>query len=100
MTRRSTKLLGVEIIDAQIHEPLPVAPWPYGEESRVRLSCELAREAMDCVGVDAALLQAREIFCRSAISLYPDRFAACEIVDPNRPDLDDLLRLIETRLEC
>ena len=46
---------------------------------------------MDCVGVDAALLQAREIFCRSAISLYPDRFAACEIVDPSRPDLDEFV---------
>jgi hypothetical protein len=47
----------MEIIDAQVHDPRPVRPLDprYGEDVDLLLGCELAREAMDSVGVDIAL---------------------------------------------
>ena len=79
----------MEIVDAQIHEPDSIVPWEYGDESRLAMSCELAREAMDSVGVDAALVNARVEFCTAAVSRYPERFGACVMADVHTPDLDD-----------
>ena len=72
----------MEIIDAQVHEPMPTAPWPLDDASRTLLSVELAREALDCVGVDAALLQATVPFCQAALQRYPARFAGCPMAEP------------------
>ncbi|WP_166459467.1 amidohydrolase family protein [Amycolatopsis pithecellobii] len=74
----------MEIVDAQIHPPDPATPWVYGEDSKIALSCELAREAMDSVGVDAALIHTgNAAYCEFAIETYPDRFAGCLTFDPN-----------------
>jgi len=47
----------MEIIDAQIHEPQPPRPVDdrLGKEVGLLVNVEIAREAMDSVGVDAAL---------------------------------------------
>jgi predicted TIM-barrel fold metal-dependent hydrolase len=72
----------MEIIDAQIHPPHSVAPWEFGHDSEMALGVELAREGMDCVGVDAALVNAPDPFCEACISRYPDRFAAAGLANP------------------
>jgi L-fuconolactonase len=77
----------VEIIDAQIHEPQLDRPWEFGEESVHALGCELAREAMDSVGVDIALINASDEFLKLALARYPDRFAACGRLDHGDPAL-------------
>ncbi|HEV7649784.1 MAG TPA: amidohydrolase family protein [Actinophytocola sp.] len=81
----------MEIVDAQLHPPEPVADWPF-EDSRVALSCELAREAMDSVGVDAALMLTGDArYCEYAIRTYPGRFAGCLTIDPDRADIADFV---------
>ena len=81
----------IEIVDAQIHPPEPVAEWPFAE-SRIALSCELAREAMDSVGVDAALVLTGDVrYGEYAVRTYPDRFACCLTIDPDRPDVADFV---------
>jgi L-fuconolactonase len=72
----------MEIVDAQIHVPGPVAVWAHGEGSLLDLRTELAREAIDSVGVDAALIHAHDAVVDVAIARYPDRFAGCDYVDP------------------
>jgi len=65
----------LEIIDAQIHEPAPGrAP---DEEMKARLplwQVELAREAIDAVGVDIALAVTSDVFVEVAHERYPGRF--------------------------
>jgi L-fuconolactonase len=78
----------MEIIDAQLHEPRSQARWPFDEDSEVVLNVELAREAMDCVGIDAGLINARTQYCEAAVSRYPDRFAACPFADLEVADVD------------
>jgi L-fuconolactonase len=65
----------MEIIDAQIHEGQQLRPWPLDKNSRLILNVEFAREAMDAIGVDIALINAREPFIEAAVKRYPDRFA-------------------------
>jgi predicted TIM-barrel fold metal-dependent hydrolase len=69
----------MEIIDAQIHAPEPVVALEdrYDEDVRMLLACELAREAMDSVGVDIAVLHAARPVVEFCISRYPERFAGC-----------------------
>jgi L-fuconolactonase len=73
----------MEIIDAQVHDPRPVRPVEprYGEDVDLLLGCELAREAMDSVGVDIALINSRHEVCDYAVTRYPDRFAGCPYWD-------------------
>jgi hypothetical protein len=78
----------MELVDAQIHEPHAAAHWEFGDESELALNVELAREAMDCVGVDAGLINARAEFCDAAFAAYPDRFASCLFADLNAEDMD------------
>jgi predicted TIM-barrel fold metal-dependent hydrolase len=87
----------LEIIDAQIHDPHPGREWEFGAESRMALEVELAREAMDCVGVDRALINAADAFIDAALSRYPDRFAGCVSANPTRPDLMDYVAAYRTR---
>ena len=79
----------MEIIDAQIHEPHVAVAWSLGEESELALNVELAREAMDCVGVDVGLVNARAEFWEAAVARYPDRFVACPFADPSVVDVAD-----------
>jgi predicted TIM-barrel fold metal-dependent hydrolase len=80
----------VEIIDAQIHDPGPVRPinTNHGEDVRLLLGCELAREAMDSVGVDVAVVNSGQEVCDYMVARYPDRFAACGLWDNSVEDVD------------
>jgi L-fuconolactonase len=80
----------MEIIDAQIHDPRPVRPLDagYGEDVHLLLGCELAREAMDSVGVDVALVNSRQKVCDYFAARYPDRFAGCPLWDSRTADVD------------
>lgn len=77
------------IIDAQIHRVQLPRPWGFGDESGLGLAVELAREGMDAVGVDAALINSGADFIDAAVAAYPGRFAGSETVQPGRPDLRD-----------
>jgi predicted TIM-barrel fold metal-dependent hydrolase len=81
----------VEIIDCQIHEPSPpkrLDEAKYDQETRLLLNVELAREAIDSVGIDAALCFASQEFCDAATQRYPDRFAGAVPFDAYRNDAD------------
>jgi L-fuconolactonase len=52
------------------------------------LSCELAREAMDSVGVDITLINSRHEVCDYAVARYPDRFVGCPYWDNETEDVD------------
>jgi predicted TIM-barrel fold metal-dependent hydrolase len=82
----------MEIIDSQIHEPRPpkrLDPEKYDAETQLLVNVELAREAIDSVGIDAALCFASQEFCDAATQRYPDRFAGAVPFDAYRND-DDL----------
>jgi hypothetical protein len=85
----------MEIIDAQIHEPRPRKPLDpkYDEEANLLVNVEIAREAIDCVGIDVALCFARQEFCDAAVARYPDRFAGAVPFDAYKND-DDLEELV------
>lgn len=82
----------MEIIDCQIHEPRPrkpLDPEKYDAEFQLLVNVEIAREAIDSVGVDVALCFASQEFCDAATQRYPDRFAGAVPFDAYRND-DDL----------
>jgi predicted TIM-barrel fold metal-dependent hydrolase len=84
----------MEIIDAQIHDPHPVEhldPKFDGDFERL-LGVELAREAMDAVGVDMALMNTRQDLLDLAVARYPERFAGCGRIDHHAPDVDEQAR--------
>jgi L-fuconolactonase len=85
----------VEIVDTQIHRPLPLAPWPdfdayagyprgggdvldMGPSSEIQLAVgvELAIAGMEAVGVDAAILYSNPDFCEAAVARHPARIAS------------------------
>jgi len=86
----------MQIIDGQIHEPHigggMVAKRPDGpeitHELEMFINVELAREAIDCVGVDKAIIYAGREFNEAAVRYYPDRFGAVEVFDYAAPDLE------------
>lgn len=81
----------MEIIDAQIHEPSPPKPLDdrYGEDVRLLVNVEIAREAMDSVGVDAALVFASQGYMDACVARYPERFAGALTFDPLADDLEE-----------
>jgi L-fuconolactonase len=81
----------MEIVDAQIHEPQPTRPVDerFGSEVSLLVNVEIAREAMDSVGVDAALVFARQEYMDACAARYPDRFAGALTVDYMAQDLED-----------
>lgn len=89
----------MEIIDAQIHELQPFKPWnpKYDPESALVLACEVAIAAMDAVGVDVALFNARQALCEFATAHYPDRFGSYVVVDPNVPNLETLVSQVRAK---
>jgi predicted TIM-barrel fold metal-dependent hydrolase len=81
-------LESLEIIDAQIHEPKPVAPLTEEQQEHAAvIEVELAREAMDSVGVDIALAVTSEEFIQVAAERYPGRFPGVVTFNHNSPDL-------------
>ena len=87
----------MEIIDAQIHTPHPEKHWDFGPDSELALEVELAREAMDSVGVDQALINADEAFIGAALSRYPERFAGCASANSKRPDIAEYVAAYKSR---
>ena len=71
---------GLPIVDAQIHQPAPPVPLPedFGEEAGRLLNVEIAREAMDSTGVDAALVVAGRPYVEACVARYPGRFIGVE----------------------
>jgi L-fuconolactonase len=67
----------LEIVDAQIHQPLPLTPWgdTFSPEEQRLIAVELTLCAMEAVGTDRAMLYATAEFCSAAISRHPDKFA-------------------------
>ena len=81
----------MEIVDSQIHEPQPpkrLDPEKYDAQTRLLVNVELAREAIDSVGIDVALCFASQEFCDAAVARYPDRFAGAVPYDAIRNDED------------
>jgi predicted TIM-barrel fold metal-dependent hydrolase len=86
----------MEIIDAQVHAPHPGRHLDeaYGEELPYVVGIELAREAMDSVGVDVAVFTGTLPWIERAVQMYPDRFGGALLYDPKTPDPDEyILRL-------
>jgi predicted TIM-barrel fold metal-dependent hydrolase len=78
----------LEIIDAQIHEPKPVAPLTEEQKAHAAVfEVELAREAMDSIGVDIALAVTSEAFIQVAAERYPGRFPGVVTFNWSSPDL-------------
>jgi hypothetical protein len=75
----------MEIIDSQIHEPHPERAWEFGGDSQLAVDVELAREAMDSVGVDR-VINAGEAFIDAALSRYPERSLRAPDAGGIRPD--------------
>jgi predicted TIM-barrel fold metal-dependent hydrolase len=71
----SKSIESLEIIDAQIHEPWPGKPLDEEMKPQTTLwQVELAREAMDAIGVDIALAVTSEAFYDLAHERFPGRF--------------------------
>jgi predicted TIM-barrel fold metal-dependent hydrolase len=88
-------LEALEIIDAQIHEPAPGRAPNDAQKARLPLwQVELAREAMDAVGVDIALAVTRDDFVELAHELYPGRFPGVHTFFHTEPDLASEVRRI------
>jgi L-fuconolactonase len=85
----------LEIIDAQIHEPWPGLPLTEQQTTDKSLwQVELAREAMDAIGVDMALAVTDEAFIDLAHSRYPGRFPGVHTFWHTHPDLAREVRRI------
>src|SRR3954452_21110110 len=88
---RHSRRKRMEIIDCQIHEPSPPKPLDpdkYDAATRLLVNVELAREAIESVGIDAALCFATQEFCEAATSRYPTRFGGAVPFDAYRNDAD------------
>jgi len=89
----------MEIVDAQIHEPQPTRPVDagLGEEVSLLVNVEIAREALDCVGVEAALVFARQPYMDACVARYPDRFAGALTFDYTAADLEEQVAAFRQR---
>jgi len=85
----------IEVIDAQIHDPFPGVPLTDAEAPlRTLLAVELAREAIDAVGIDRALAVTSESFIDLAAERYPGRFPGVLTIAHDLPDLAAEVRRI------
>jgi len=90
-----TAIESIQIIDAQIHEPFPAAKLRAEDMPALsRFQVELAREAMDAVGVDMALAVTDDAFIELAHQIYPGRFPGVHTFFPIVPDFAPDVRRI------
>lgn len=77
------------IIDGQIHQPSPPLPVDDGlsDAAKLLINVEIAREAMDSVGVDAALVVAALPYIDACVARYPGRFIGVETFMATGDDL-------------
>lgn len=86
----------LEIIDAQIHEPCPGKPLDDSMKDQTGLwQVELAREAMDAIGVDIALAVTSENFINVAHERFPGRFPGVHTFFHTHADLASEVRRIK-----
>lgn len=91
----SRSLESLEIIDAQIHEPATGKPLDDTLKDQANLwQVELAREAMDAIGVDIALAVTSEGFINCAHERFPGRFPGVHTFFHTHPDLAAEVRRI------
>jgi hypothetical protein len=66
----------MEIIDAQVHQPLPLTPWgdDLAKEAQLLVGVELLIAAMEAVGVGAGVNYSSAEFCATAHDRYPTKF--------------------------
>ena len=92
----------MEIIDGQFHEPSP--PKPVGDQvdaaTSLLINVELAREAIDCVGVDRALAFASQPYIDACVARYPERFAGVVVFDHLADDLEEQIAAYRSRPGC
>ncbi len=83
----------MEIVDAQVHDLMPAAPWDHGDESKVALVCELLLAAMDAVGVSAAVVAPSPGAVAGAVASarHPERLARVVSLDHTSPKIDSLV---------
>jgi len=80
----------MEIIDAQIHEPKPTVPIDnYDKDVQLLVGVEIAREAIDSVGIEQALVFASQEYMDACVARYPDRFAGALTFDYMADDLEE-----------
>jgi L-fuconolactonase len=81
----------MEIIDGQFHEPSPPKTLDpqFGPDVERLVNVEIAREALDCVGVDKALAFASQEYIDACVERYPERFAGVVIFDHMAEDLEE-----------
>lgn len=91
----ATNIESIEIIDAQIHGPVPGLEWDEKQkEQRGIWEVELAREAMDAVGVDIAISVCSDNFIEVGHERYPGRFPGVHTFMHNRDDHVEEVRRI------
>lgn len=81
----------MEIIDAQIHNPSPHKPFEdeVSEATQLAIGVELAREAIDAVRVDRAVVFANQPFMDAAVARYPELFTGVGVLDHSADDLEE-----------
>ncbi len=85
----------IEIIDAQIHDPFPgIALSDEQRPQQTLLAVEMAREALDSLGIDMALAVTSEQFIDLAHRRYPARFPGVSTIWHTHPDLAAEVRRI------
>lgn len=77
----------MEIIDAQIHEATPAAPWSpcLTDDQSAAAGAELAIAAMDAVGVRAAVVNSLLPTVSAYLARHPDRFGGLPHAGPQLP---------------
>lgn len=90
-----TQIEALEIIDAQIHEPFPGVALMEAEKPLLSLfQVELAREAIEAIGVDAALAVTSDAFIELAHARYSGRFPGVHTFSHTDPDLASEVRRV------
>ncbi len=91
----SKTIESLEIIDVQIHEPWPGKPLDESMKDQIALwQVELAREAMDAIGVDIALSVTSDKFIDVAHERFPGRFPGVHTFSHTNPDLASEVRRV------
>lgn len=87
------KSIDFDIIDAQIHQPAPTVLFgdDVPEAVKLAINVELAREAMDSVGVDATLVVAALPYIDACVRRYPGRFIGVETFMAKDDDLAEAI---------
>ncbi len=92
----SNTIESIEVVDVQIHEPWPGKPLDEANMKQLALwQVELAREAMDAIGVDIALAVTTDNFIEVAHERFPGRFPGVHTFMPLTGDLAAEVRRVK-----